>query len=56
MESFKKTVETLGLAVLIGLGIIIGYISGVHDGSERAELECGVSYEYQSKTSSNKSD
>lgn len=38
----KNNIDKLGFVLVIGLGIIIGYISGVHDGIERAEIECGI--------------
>lgn len=56
MDKFKKAIDGAGVSLLLGLGIIIGYASGVHDGRKKAELECGVKYEYQSKTSSDTSD
>jgi hypothetical protein len=40
----KNSIDKLGFVLLIGLGIIVGYVSGVHDGTQKAELECGVVY------------
>lgn len=55
MDNFKKVLDGSGLLLLVGLGIIIGYISGIHDGRNKAELECGVVYAHQPKTPSDTS-
>lgn len=35
----KDSIQKLGLVMLIGLGIIIGYISGKYDTIEKAKTE-----------------